>query len=490
MSDGVILALDQGTTSSRTLAIALDGSIVASAQEELPQIYPRPGWVEHDPEVIWKGQLRTAGSVAAQLQGRPILSIGLTNQRETTIIWDRRTGMPIHNAIVWQDRRTAETTSRLKSEGFEDLVSARTGLVLDPYFSATKIAWILDHVDGARDRAVRGDLAFGTVDSWLIWNLTGGEVHATDATNAARTSLFDIHTQNWDAKLCELFRVPMTLLPEVKNCADDFGATRLLGTTLQITGCAGDQQAAAIGQACLSAGDAKCTYGTGAFLILNTGDVCRASTNRLLSTVAYRLDGVTAYAQEGAILTAGAAIQWLRDGLGIIRDGVEAGDLATTLEDNGGVYLVPALTGLGAPHWDAGARGLITGLTRGASRAHLARAALEAAAYQTHDLVTAMAADGADLKRLRIDGGMAANNWFSQFLADVLSLPVDRPVNIETTAQGAAILAALGSDVFGSIEEALTLWKLDRSFEPAQSEEWRVNVLAGWRTALLRTLSA
>ncbi len=361
--------------------------------------------------------------------------------------------------------------------------------MLDPYFSAAKIAWILDRVDGARAKADRGELAFGTVDCWLIWKLTEGRVHATDATNAARTSLFDISRQSWAADLCALFNVPMSLLPEVKDCAADFGTTKLLGSDIPIRGVAGDQQSAAIGQACLKPGEAKCTYGTGAFLILNTGETRINSANRLLTTIAYRLDGKTAFAQEGAILTAGAAIQWLRDGLGIIRDGAEAERLAASVDDNAGVYMVPGFTGLGAPHWDADARGLICGLSRGATRAHLARAALEAAAYQTHDLVAAMCADGAMIECLRIDGGMAANDWLAQFLADILALPVDRPVNVETTAQGAAILAALGAGIVASIDEALTLWQLDRRFDPCLKPDQRSELLAGWNTALNRAFT-
>ncbi len=485
---GVILALDQGTTSSRTMAIALDGTVVATAQAELPQIYPHAGWVEHSPVDIWETQLQTAGSVMAQLQGRRVLAIGIANQRETTIIWDRKTGAPIHNAIVWQDRRTADVTRNLAEDGHEARVSEKTGLVLDPYFSASKIAWILDNVDGARARAEKGELAFGTVDSWLVWKLTGGRVHATDATNAARTSLFDIQQNVWDDDLCALFRVPRQLLPGVRDCADDFGETTLLGSEIPIRGLAGDQHAALVGQACLSDGDVKSTYGTGAFLILNTGQQLVRSSSRLLSTIAFRVHGQTSFALEGSILSAGATIQWLRDGLGIIKDGAEAGTLAASIKDTGGVYLVPAFTGLGAPHWQPDARGALIGLSRGTDRRHIARAGLEAAAYQTNDLFAAMSADGAQPATLKVDGGMAANDWLMQFMADVLGVDVVRPRNTETTALGAAILAAVGVGEFSSLTEATSLWALDRRFEPAAQAKERSALIDGWGRAVQRVL--
>lgn len=487
--NGVLLALDQGTTSSRTMAIDLSGQVIASAQEQLPQHYPQAGWVEHNPEDIWGGQLRTAQTVVSQLEGRSIIAIGVSNQRETTIIWDKSTGKPIHNAIVWQDRRTANTTQALMEVGHGDQVTNKTGLVLDPYFSATKIAWILDNTPGARERAERGELAFGTVESFLINRLTDGASHVTDATNAARTSLLNIEANCWDEELCRLFNVPMAILPEVRDCAGDFGVTDLFGGSIPIHGAAGDQQAAAIGQACFHKGDVKSTYGTGAFLILNTGTQRAHSTRQLLSTIAYRLNGEASYALEGSILAAGTTIQWLRDELGVIRDGAEAGELAESLTSTDGVYLVPAFAGLGAPHWDPDARGAIVGLTRGTGRAHVARAGLEAAAYQTHELFRAMAEDGVTPARLKVDGGMAVNNWLMQFLSDILDVTVARPKNTETTALGASILAALGAGEFSSLEEAASLWQLDREFKPQMDLQVRRGLLRGWNEAINRTLS-
>jgi glycerol kinase len=486
MSDAVILALDQGTTSSRAMAIGLDGAIIASAQEEFPQIFPRSGWVEHDPEAIWRTQRRTAEQTLDRLGARKVAAIGLTNQRETVVVWDRRTGEAIHNAIVWQDRRTGARVDGLRAAGHEPEVMRKTGLVLDPYFSAAKIAWILDAVPGARERARLGELAAGTIDCFLIWRLTGGQVHATDATNASRTSLFDIEHGVWDAGLCELFDVPMAMLPEVRESAGGFGSTDLFGPLLPICGVAGDQQAALVGQACLSAGEAKSTYGTGAFMLLNTGPTLKRSAHRLLSTIAYQVGGVRTYAMEGSILSAGSTIQWLRDGLKIIRDGAHAGELAASVEDTAGVYMVPAFTGLGAPHWDPDARGGLLGLTRGTEIAHIARAALEAAAYQSAEVLGAMSGGQLKLESLRVDGGMARNDWFLQFLSDVLDVEVVRPANTETTALGAAILAAVGAGLFGSLEEAAGLWKLDRRFEPRISPAQRASGFDAWMQAVGR----
>lgn len=489
MTGHVILALDQGTTSSRAMAIGLDGTVLASAQEEFPQIFPRSGWVEHDPEAIWRTQRRTAEQTLARLGEARVAAIGVTNQRETVVVWDRRTGKPIHNAIVWQDRRTAERTQALSDAGHQATVAGKTGLVLDPYFSASKIAWILDAVPGARERAARGDLAAGTIDSFLIWRLTGGRVHATDATNASRTSLYDIRAGRWDDDLCALFDVPAAMLPEVRDSAADFGSTDIFGSSLPIRGVAGDQQAALVGQACYSAGEVKSTYGTGGFLVLNTGADLKTSRSRLLGTIAYQIGGQRTYALEGSILSAGSTIQWLRDELKIIRDGAHAGELAKTVEDTGGVYLVPAFVGLGAPHWDTAARGALLGLTRGTTAAHIARAALEAVAYQTAELLAAMAEDGVTPKRLRVDGGMARNDWLMQFMADTLGMEVVRPRNAETTALGAAILAGVGAGLFASLGEASSIWKLDRKFEPGSTAAERENRVRGWEGAVGRVLT-
>ncbi len=485
-----ILAIDQGTTSSRAIVFDAAGAPVATAQAEFPQHFPADGWVEHDPDDIW----RTSRDVAieafsrAAAKGVEVAAIGLTNQRETTLIWERESGRPIHHAIVWQDRRTAASCRALKAEGAEADFHARTGLLLDPYFSMSKIAWLLDHVEGARAAAARGDLAFGTVDSFLLWHLTGGRVHATDVTNASRTGLFNLATLDWDEELLQLFGVPRALLPEVRASAGDFGMseTRLFGRPLPIAGIAGDQQAAAIGQCCFTPGSVKSTYGTGCFLLLNTGADIVFSKNRLLTTVAYRIGDRTAYALEGSIFVAGAAIQWLRDGLGLIADAAESEALAQGLAENGGVYLVPAFTGLGAPHWDPDARGAILGLTRATTPAHLVRAALEAVAYQTHDLVAAMAADGVAPTTLRVDGGMVANDWMVQFLADILDLPVERPVVRETTALGAAYLAGLATGLYGSLDEVAAQWGLDRRFAPALAAPLRAHLLEGWQDAVAR----
>lgn len=486
-----VVAIDQGTTSSRAIAFRTDGSIAAVAQREFRQIYPASGWVEHDPEEIWATTLAVTREAvdATEAAGLAVAALGITNQRETTIVWDRASGRAIHNAIVWQDRRTAAVCARLRDDGLEDLITDRTGLLLDPYFSATKVGWILDHVDGARDRAARGELAFGTVDSFLMWRLTGGRVHVTDATNAARTNLCGLTTGAWDDRLLEIFQVPESVLPEIRDCAADFGETdeAVLGRRLPVLGIAGDQQAAAVGQACFRPGDIKSTYGTGCFVILNTGDAPVRSANRLLGTLCYRIAGKPTYALEGAIFVSGAVVQWLRDGLGVISAAAETEALARQVEDSGGVYLVPAFTGMGAPFWDAEARGAMYGLTRDTGRAHLARAALEAVAYQTRDLFRAMAEDGVKPGILRVDGGMAANDWLMQFLADVLTIPVERPKVTETTALGAAALAALQAGLYGSLDDVAASWALDRRFEPGMAPAERRRLLAGWDTAVART---
>jgi len=486
-----ILAIDQGTTSSRAIVFDRAGRIVADAQEEFPQHYPQDGWVEHDPEDIWRTTLETARKAfeAAEKLGE-VAAIGVTNQRETTLIWDRADGKAIYNAIVWQDRRTADICAGLKEAGREAHVRARTGLVLDPYFSATKAAWILDHVDGARARADAGDLAFGTVDSFLIWRLTGGAAHVSDVSNASRTALYNIHDNSWDAALLDLFTVPASVLPDVKDNSAAFGETdpEIFGRPVPICGVAGDQQAAAFGQACFAPGDIKSTYGTGCFVLANTGDAVVESQNNLLSTIGWRLGGETTYALEGSIFIAGAAVQWLRDELKIIKDASETQALAESIETNNGVYLVPAFTGLGAPHWAPEARGAVYGLSRGAGRAELARAALESVAYQTADLMTAMSADGAAAKSLRVDGGMVANDWIMQFLADILDLTVERPKVLETTALGAAYFAGLQAGVYQDIDEIAEARRIDARFQPAMAPETRNAALAGWKKALERTL--
>ncbi|MEM8770685.1 MAG: glycerol kinase GlpK [Pseudomonadota bacterium] len=486
-----ILSIDQGTTSSRAIVFDRAGRIVASAQEEFAQHYPADGWVEHDPEDIWTTTLATARAAFQEAEKvGSVAAIGITNQRETTLVWDRDTGKAIHNAIVWQDRRTAPVCKTLSEAGQADHVTARTGLVLDPYFSATKAAWILDNVDGARERAEKGELCFGTVDAFLIWRLTGGKTHATDVTNASRTSLYNIHDNRWDEPLLDIFSVPAAMLPEVRDSAGAFGDTEaeIFGRPLPIAGVAGDQQAAAFGQACFGVGDIKSTYGTGCFVLVNTGDKAARSENKLLSTIAWRLNGETTYALEGSIFIAGAAVQWLRDELGIIKDAAETAALAESIETNNGVYLVPAFAGLGAPHWAPDARGAVYGITRGAGRAEFARAALESVVYQTADLMTAVAADGAAVKTLRVDGGMVANDWLMQFLADVLDLDVERPKVMETTAQGAAFLAGLHAGVYQDLDEIALLRRLDARFQPAMAPEERNALCAGWKTALDRTL--
>ena len=489
MSDDIIFAIDQGTTSTRAMSFGRDGVPRHSIRREFAQHYPQAGWVEHDPEDIWRDTLATLTETAAADGGR-VAAIGITNQRETLVVWDRATGEPVHKAIVWQDRRGAALCARLKAEGCEPLVRARTGLLLDPYFTATKLKWILDEVPGVRARATRGELAAGTIDSFLLWRLTGGKVHATDASNASRTMLFDIHRGVWDEELLRLFTVPASLLPEVRDNAADFGETSVLGRPVLIGGMAGDQQAAAIGQACLARGDVKSTYGTGCFLLLNTGEQAVASEHGLLTTIAYRLDGRTTYALEGSIFVAGAAIKWLRDGIGIITHAADTHDLATRLDDNHGVYMVPAFVGLGAPHWDPAARATISGLTFDATGAHLARAALESVAYQTNDLIAAMSADGArDPRQVRVDGGMAANDWFCQFLADILDAEVARPANIETTAAGAAFLAGMTAGMWSGPDDIAATWRADRMFVPRMTADKRAALNAGWQDAVRRTLS-
>ncbi len=491
MAKKILIALDQGTTSTRSMSFDTSGSPRKVAREEFAQHYPRPGWVEHDVEDIWRDAQATLRRVAEQ-DGGAVQAIGITNQRETVVVWDRTTGEPIHKAIVWQDRRTAKFCAELKAQGCEKMVRARTGLILDPYFSGTKLKWILDHVGGARRRASKGELAFGTIDSFLLWRLTGGKVHATDATNASRTLLYDIHAGTWDADLCRLFDIPRSLLPQVMDSSAIFGETAkgILGKAVPIGGIAGDQQAAMVGQACFRPGDVKSTYGTGCFLLLNTGGQAVASDHGLLTTVAYSIAGKRSYALEGSIFAAGAAVKWLRDGLGLIHRASDTNDLASRLDDNHGVYMVPAFVGLGAPHWDAQARAAITGLTFAATGAHIARAALESVAYQTVDLVDAMIADGARGARIiRVDGGMAANDWFCQFLADMLGAKVERPANIETTAAGAAFLAGLAVGVWNRLEDVAAAWQADRVFEPAMKKGRRTALKAGWHDALARSRS-
>ncbi len=481
-----ILAIDQGTTSSRVIVYDGHARPVFTAQEEFTQYYPGDGLVEHDADEIWTSVL---SCLKQALQfSTDIAAIGITNQRETTIVWDRRTAEPVHNAIVWQDRRTADICARLKQAGHEAKVQDKTGLLLDPYFSGTKIAWILDNVEGARARADAGDLAFGTVDSWLIYRLSGGRVHATDATNASRTMLYNIKTGKWDSELLALLDIPASLLPEVRNCADDYGVTdaSIIGAKIPITGVAGDQQAAAIGQGCFLPGDIKSTYGTGCFVLLNTGTEKLTSKNRLLSTIAYQLDGETSYALEGSIFMAGAIVQWLRDGIGVIKTASESEELARSLSSNDGVYLVPAFTGLGAPHWRADVRAAIFGMTRDTSRAHFARAGLEAVCYQTHDLLDAMLKDGARIKALKVDGGMAANDWVLQFLSDILDTPVTRPKNRETTALGAALLAGYQIGFYDDVRTFKS--ETDKTFAPKMEATARTELLTGWSQALKQVL--
>jgi glycerol kinase len=494
---GALLAIDQGTTSTR--AIVFDASLtpLATAQLELPQIYPEPGWVEHDPEEIWTATVETvrAAMAKAGLTASRIAGIGITNQRETTVVWDRTTGKPIHNAIVWQDRRTAALCDRLRSEDHEAAFTERTGLLLDPYFSGTKIAWLLDNVEGARAAAEAGRLAFGTIDSFLIWRLTGGRAHVTDATNAARTLLFDIGRGQWDGELAKLLRVPTSLLPQVRDCCGEFGVTEpgLFGGPIRILGCAGDQQAATVGQGCFSPGMVKSTYGTGCFAVLNTGGERVASKRRLLTTIAYQLDGKRTYALEGSIFVAGAAVQWLRDKVRHIGKASDLDTLAAQADPAEQLYLVPAFVGLGAPWWDAQARGAVFGLTRNSGAAELARATVEAVGYQTRDLIEAMHADWPSSARaetaLRVDGGMTASDLTMQFLADILASPVDRPVVLETTALGAAYLAGRAAGLCPDLDGFAKSWKRERRFAPRMPERQRAQKWAGWQDAVRRTLT-
>jgi len=494
---GYILAIDQGTTSSRAILFNEKMKIISTAQEEFRQIYPASGLVEHDPADIWSTVAGTCREAIerAEISASEVAAIGIANQRETAIIWDRRTGRPIHNAIVWQDRRTADTCARLRDEGHEGFISSNTGLILDPYFSATKIAWLLDHVEGAREKAKAGHLAFGTVDTYLIWRLTGGRAHVTDATNAARTMLYNIRKGEWDEDICALLDIPVSLLPEVKDCADDFGMTRadLFSREIPIFGVAGDQQAATVGQACFEPGMIKSTYGTGCFALLNTGDKLVQSQHRMLSTIAYQLNGTPTYALEGSIFIAGAVVQWLRDGLKVIRHASETNALANTADKEQTLYLVPAFTGLGAPYWDAESRGAIYGLTRNSGPAEFARAALQSVGYQTRDLLDAMHADWGSQDSaniLRVDGGMSANDWTMQFLADILGLPVDRPKVVETTALGVAWLAGSRAGLYPGLTEFSEAWAVDMQFKPNMEAEVREKLYGGWKDAVSRTLGA
>jgi glycerol kinase len=492
MSD-YILAIDQGTTSSRAILFNREGRSVHSAQEEFPQYFPNDGWIEHEPADIWQTVERTFQQVIDKVDpsNDVVRAIGITNQRETTLIWDRKTGQPLYRAIVWQDRRTSEYCQQLKDENLESLISEKTGLLIDPYFSATKIRWILDNVDGARARAEKGELAFGTVDTYLLWKLTGGKEHRTDATNASRTMLFNIHTQEWDEDLLTIFNIPRTLLPEVMDSSDDFGVTHkdIMGIEIPILGMAGDQQAALFGQTCFQEGMAKSTYGTGCFMIVNTGDIALKSENRLLSTVAYRINGKVTYALEGSIFIAGATVQWLRDGLKLINDAGDTEPLARQTPVDHGVYLVPAFTGLGAPYWDPNARGAIFGLTRDTGIKEIVTAGLQSVCYQTKDLQKAMESDGERPIALRVDGGMVANNWVMQFLADILGATVDRPQITETTALGVAYLAGLKAGIYDSLEELEDMWQREKRFEPNFDKPTRDSLYDGWKNAVRRVQS-
>ncbi|WNK19087.1 glycerol kinase GlpK [Halomonas piscis] len=493
-----MLAVDQGTTSTRAMLFDRDGRVAGMAQQAFTQHYPQDGWIEHDPEEIWEGVLATCREVLETLPASSALleqvpGLGITNQRETALLWDRTTGEPLYNAIVWQDRRTAEHCQSLRDAGHNETVQARTGLLIDPYFSATKLAWLLDNVDGARERAERGELAFGTVDTFLVWRLTGGRRHVTDATNASRTALFNIHDQQWDDALLALFDIPAGLLPEVLDSSDDFGTVdpRWFGRELPIAGVAGDQQAALIGQACFSPGMAKSTYGTGCFMVVNTGEEPARSRNRLLTTVAYRLNGVPTFAMEGSIFVAGATMQWLRDGLRLFEDAAETEALARRTRRGHSVYLVPAFTGLGAPYWDPKARGAIFGLTRDTGIAEIVTAGLQAVCYQTRDLQRCMHDDmRAPPGTLRVDGGMVSNSWVMQFLADMLGVQVDRPEVLETTALGAAFLAGLRLGWYQSLEEVSELWRCETSFAPTMAQEQRETLYQGWLDAVARVRSS
>jgi glycerol kinase len=488
-----LLAIDQGTTSTRAILFDAAGAVNHVARRELRQIYPRPGWVEHDPEEIWQAVVTTCREAIAAAGGRPVAAIGITNQRETTVLWDRADGRPVHNAIVWQDRRTAPICERWRQEGFETSVAARTGLVVDPYFSASKIRWLLDNMDGLEQRAAGGDIAFGTIDSFLLWRLTGGTRHQTDVTNASRTMLYDLHRLAWDDELLRGFGIPAAILPQVGDTDADYGSTlpELFGTVIPIAGIAGDQQAALIGQACFRPGMVKSTFGTGAFALVHTGANPAASTHRLLTTIAYRLAGASAYALEGSIFIAGGAVQWLRDRLGVIAAAADTEALAERADPRQRVYFVPGFTGLGAPHWASDARGTIAGLTADCGVAELARATLEAVGYQTRDLMAAMEADsGLKIDTLRVDGGMAVSDWTMQFLADILPARVERPPSIETTAWGAAYVAGLQRGICPPPGEMMTRWRAERVFAPAMATDERIERCAGWRKAVAATLAA
>lgn len=487
-----ILALDQGTTSSRAIVFDRSGSILTIAQKEFQQNFPQSGWVEHDADEIWSSQIGVANEALARIgiHASDLAAIGITNQRETTIVWDRKTGRPIHHAIVWQDRRTAADCDQLKASGLEPIFQHKTGLVIDAYFSGTKLKWLLDNVPGTRERADRGELAFGTVDSWLIWKLTEGRLHITDVTNACRTLLFNIHTQDWDDELLAILDIPRSLLPEVRSSSEIYGHTAegLLGSVVPIAGIAGDQQAATFGQAVVQRGMAKNTYGTGCFMLLHTGNQPISSQHKLLTTIAWRINAHTDYALEGSVFVAGAVVQWLRDGLGIIRHSADVEPLALTVPDNGGVYFVPAFVGLGAPYWDSYARGTIVGLSRGSTSAHIARAALESIAYQTADVLDAMHQDsGVNLSELRVDGGASCNDLLMQFQADILGVPVVRPKITETTALGAAYLAGLAVSYWESTEEIMQQWQVEKRFEPQISTDRRHSLRSAWHHAISQT---
>jgi len=488
-----ILSIDQGTTSSRAVLFSKQGQLVAQVQQEFEQLFPQDGWVEHRPDDIWRTVLACCVDVIKQAKIAPqdIATIGITNQRETTLVWDKESGLPVYNAIVWQDRRTSEFCQSLKSQELEPMITEKTGLLLDPYFSATKLKWILDNVEGIREKAQQGQLLFGTVDTFLLWHLTGGTSHATDATNASRTMLFNIHQQCWDSALLELFDIPPSMLPEVLDCAADFGVSEvsLLGAKIKIAGMAGDQQAALFGQACFEQGMAKSTYGTGCFLMLNTGDKAIGSQNRLLTTVAYRLNGKVNYAIEGSIFMAGATVQWLRDGLKIIDSAKETESIASQVRVDHGVFLVPAFTGLGAPHWDPDARGAIVGLTRDSGIAEIVSAGLQSVCYQTKDLQKAMEKDGVRPINLRVDGGLSANNWVMQFLSDILDAPIERGDIVETTALGAAYLAGLQVGIFPSLAHLSQLRKVERIFEPSMSGSTRNHLYQQWLQAINRIVN-
>ena len=489
-----VLAIDQGTTSSRTILFDHEGNIRSVAQKEFTQIFPKPGWVEHNPQEIWASQATTMTEALTNVnaKGSDIVAIGITNQRETTIVWDAETGEPVYNAIVWQDRRTADYCDELRSQGLTDKIRSKTGLILDPYFSGTKVRWILENVPGAREKANAGKLRFGTVDSWLVWNLTGGRHHVTDVSNASRTLLFNIHTLEWDEEMLELFDIPKSMLPEVKSSSEIYGYThaRIFSFDVPIAGIAGDQQAALFGQMCTEPGDVKNTYGTGCFLLMNTGGQAITSKNNLLTTIAWKIGDTVNYALEGSIFVGGSVVQWLRDGLKVIASSADSEALATSVQDNGGVYFVPALTGLGAPHWDPFAKGTITGITRGTTAGHIVRAALEGIAFQTMDIVGAMRSDaGVSLGDLKVDGGASRNDFLMQFQADVLETNVVRPTCVETTAKGAAYLAGLAVGFWGSVDEIKAQWAIDRTFRPELDASQVGALREGWADAVKRSLS-